>query len=365
MFMVSCYAKDELNHITKMYHHQGNLTDNISCYFTKDPVCNKLPQKNLDKTNKSYESLMLFFPMTIVQDQEVKQLVKKLHEAPKNGYSITFQEVTKPIKGIKVVIGYDSQKIIFDYQMYNAITGNKGIVFSFHNKQLLTKLKVSTDPLLQYAWNGTEKPKIMLDIGHGGSDQGKVGCFNVEEKNINFQVGSRIATLLKQSGCEVYLTRYGDYFVALDNRTADANKKKVDLFLSIHANAGASNAVGIETYCLDSALFKGYLKHDECLQKILARRDFLNYSFAQSVHAAALEAAKKVYKVTDRKVKRTVSQVLLGTDLMIPSALIEIGFLSNHDETKLLMNKNYQAILAQGIAKGVLHYLKLPFFLEV
>lgn len=230
---LSCFATTQLNHLTKIYEHKGNISDNIVCYFTQDPICNKLPVKPHEANKNQHETMTFFLPMTIVQGAEAKSMLQKMHTTEKVGYKIFFQAVKTPIMGIKVTIVYNPKKILCDYQMFNAITGNKGLVFSFHNKEILTKLKLSTDPIMQYALNiqdHSKKPKIMLDIGHGGSDTGKVGCFHIQEKNVNFQVGTKVATLLKKAGCEVFLTRHDDSFVALDERTLQANKKKLIFF---------------------------------------------------------------------------------------------------------------------------------------
>jgi N-acetylmuramoyl-L-alanine amidase len=163
--------------------------------------------------------------------------------------------------------------------------------------------------------------------------------------------------VVKNAGYEVFLTRDNDSFVALDERTTQANKKKVDLFLSIHANAGSPHASGIETYWLDSKLLKNCNSiRNDTVQKLVVMKDTLSSLCAQCVHNAAIDAAKKIYNVNDRKVKTSVAQVLLGTDVMIPAALIEIGFLSNQKETKLLMDKAYQSTIAQGIANGIITY---------
>lgn len=359
LLLVHCHARGNLNHITKIFHHRGSLTDNIVCYFTKEPTCNKLPLNPGGRQNKNFDTTVFFLPMTLLDGPEVKAMAKKVGENKREGYTIMFNEVTTPIKGIKITILYDQNKILCEHQTFDAISGNKGLVISLHNKQMLTQLKTATDSLLQYAMNKLDhesKPKIMLDLGHGGADEGKVGY--AKEKVINYQVGTKVASLLKKSGCEVYLTRYGDYFVALDERTTEANKKKVDLFLSIHANSGPLQAEGIETYCLDSSLLKKSSSVEEYFSSLMAQRDRMNFSLAESVHKSALVAAQTIYAVKDRKVKKAVSQVLLGTDFMIPSALIEIGFLSNHAETKFLMDSHYQSTLAQGIVNGILQYLK-------
>lgn len=358
--MGTCRATVQMNHLTKIYQHQGNVSDNVVCYFTQDPICNKLPNKVTELKKLKNDSMVFFMPMTSIHGIEAKNMLKKLH-ATQRGYSISFQEVISPIKGVKIIIDYDPAKIAFDYQMFDAITGNKGLVFSFHNKEVLTHLKISTDPLLQYACNSQgygKKPRIMLDIGHGGADEGKVGCFHVREKVINLQIGTKVATVLRKVGCEVFLTRNDDYFVALDDRTTQANKKKVDLFLSIHANAGLStSACGIETYWLDSKLLKKKsVSCDNSLQKLTTFHDTSCYSLAQNVHEYTLSSAKKIYNVNDRKVKASVTQVLLGTDLIIPSALIEVGFLSNQQETKMLIDNKYQMALAEGISNGIMQY---------
>lgn len=371
--ILQCQAVS-LNYLTKVYQHQGNVSDNLVCYFTQEPICNKLPQKVTNESGKNnqennQETLHYFLPMTALQGSEVKNMLNKVHATQNTTYMVMFEEVTKPIKGIKVTITYDPRMIMVDYKEFDAITGNKGLVFSFHNKEFLSKIKLSTDPLLQYALNirdHKDRPKVMLDFGHGGMDEGKVGFFHVQEKVINFQVGTKVAALLQKAGCDVCSTRDGDYYVALDERTTHANKKKVDLFLSIHANSGATNiASGIETYWLDSNLLKPKCclvntknLAGDALQRLALMKSTLSALLAQSVHDAALAAAKKVYAVNDRKVKTSVAQVLLGTEMLIPSALIEIGFLSHQQETKLLMDNTYQHKIAQGIAQGIMNYFK-------
>ena len=351
-------AVQQTNEITKIYYHAGIITDHIVCYFSHDPICNQLPQKPANKKNTQ---VTFFLPKTAIVSSEAKEMLKKVQTSKMAHYSIIFNEVKTPIKGIKIVINYDPQFIGYEYQLFNAITGNKGIVFSLHNKNLLNKIKLSTDPIAQYAMNipKDKKPKIMLDLGHGGLDEGKVGCLNIQEKEINLQVGKKVARLLDKNGCEVFLTRSDDSFIALDERTSLANKKKVDLFLSIHANSGSKNASGIETYWLDNSLLKqmGPLPPYTICQ-LRTMRNTLSSLFAQSVHNEVIAAAQKVYKVNDRTVKTSVAQVLLGIDMLVPAALIEIGFLSNLQETKLLIDEKYQMILAQAIVQGIINYLK-------
>jgi N-acetylmuramoyl-L-alanine amidase len=240
------------------------------------------------------------------------------------------------MKGISLIITYDSKKITCNYESFDAINTHKGLIFSFHNKEILQQLKLKTDGLLQYACNNpSTKPRIMLDYGHGGSDDGKVGCFNVKEKDINLEVGIRVSRLLSGKGYEVFSTRTKDCFVALDERTKYANQKNVDLFVSIHANAAQKSEIqGIETYWMNYDLFKPGMSLSDSTE--MAKLNALKHSrstqsqkLAVLIHEHVVTATKKVHNTIDRKVKQSVAQVLLGPEM--PSALIEIGFLSNPD----------------------------------
>ena len=171
-----------------------------------------------------------------------------------------------------------------------------------------------------------------------------------------------MASLLKKKGYEVLLTRKADYFVALDERTSFANTQGADLFVSLHANSCPKPEIsGIETYYTSSDLFKSL--HASALdasadyvKKIRSNRDRSSSKLAQCIHGATLSLAGGKNITADRKVKKSVGQVLLGTQM--PAALIEMGFLSNDNETMLLQDSSYQTLLAQGIAAGIDRYYK-------
>ena len=134
-----------------------------------------------------------------------------------------------------------------------------------------------------------------------------------------------------------------------------------DLFVSLHANYGSNkNVSGIETFCLSPALITArplgtrvvpsgvpsYISHE-----LAAKSNQL----ARAVHDQTVAyAAKHNSTVVDRQVKHRVAQVLLCS---MPSALIELGFMSHIDEARLLADSEYQAALAQGISSGITLYL--------
>ena len=95
---------------------------------------------------------------------------------------------------------------------------------------------------------------LVLDAGHGGHDSGAVGPGGLQEKDLVLDVTRRVARLVEDKlNVKVLLSRDGDYFVPLRDRTSFANKERADLFVSIHANAHREVAsAGVETYFLSS-----------------------------------------------------------------------------------------------------------------
>ena len=100
---------------------------------------------------------------------------------------------------------------------------------------------------------GLKIGRIVIDPGHGGHDTGTIGPTGLREKDVVLDVGLRLKKLLERKvGCEVVMTRSDDTFIPLEERTAIANAKAADLFVSIHANASSDrSARGIETYYLN------------------------------------------------------------------------------------------------------------------
>ena len=196
-------------------------------------------------------------------------------------------------------------------------------------------------------WNYTENTEnnfgarkiIVLDPGHGGSDAGAIGPTGVMEKSVSLAVSLKAQELLKASGYQVVMTRTTDIDVAApgvpDSTELQARVNKAPpnaaLFISIHCNAFSnSNANGIETYHAPTAV-KGAR---------LAR--LLN------------EELERLGGLNNRGVKAARFYVM--THSQCPSSLIELGFITNYREEKLLANKDYQQKLAQAITNAVNRY---------
>lgn len=228
----------------------------------------------------------------------------------------------------------------------------------------------------------TQNRIVVLDAGHGGKDCGaKIG--KVCEKTLTLNISKKATEILKKRGYKVFVTRSGDKYLNLTDRTKMANDKNADIFISIHANAldkKAKNyklANGIETYFLSTARSERARKVAEIENKddIEIMNHFSKLSFLNSLNSQRLLAsnklaidvqsgmlinARKLYKTTvDGGVREGPFWVLAGA--LMPSILIEVGYMTNENDLKRLQSKEYQNALAKGIADGIDGYFLKNF----
>jgi N-acetylmuramoyl-L-alanine amidase len=217
--------------------------------------------------------------------------------------------------------------------------------------------------------------RIVIDPGHGGHDSGAVGYYkHVLEKDVVLSIAKSLATKIRQEiGCEVIMTRSTDRFLSLEERTAIANTKNADLFISLHTNAHQDRrAYGIETYFLNLAT-------DEDAILVAARENATsrkNISDLQTIlndlmqHAKINESSRlaaymqrslckymrgKYGKINDKGVKQAPFYVLLGAHM--PSILIELSFISNKRECERLTNSDYQEHICNAMVRGIREYI--------
>ncbi|HEV2349636.1 MAG TPA: N-acetylmuramoyl-L-alanine amidase [Terriglobia bacterium] len=220
---------------------------------------------------------------------------------------------------------------------------------------------------------GLKIGRIVIDPGHGGHDTGTIGPTGVMEKDVVLEVALRLARLLEQTGSEVVLTRHDDTFIPLEERTAIANEKDADLFISIHANASRDeSARGIETYYLNfnsnpEALevaarenatsqqsvheLRDLIKKIALTEKVEESRDFAT-DVQREVHSRLVKASGRQ---KDRGVKKAPFVVLIGANM--PSILAEISFLTNPKDEHLLKQPEYLQKIAQALYEGIIHYV--------
>lgn len=174
-------------------------------------------------------------------------------------------------------------------------------------------------------------PVIALDPGHGGHDPGAVTADGVHEKDIALSVARQCADALRAQGFRVMLTRTDDHYLPLQQRIDIALADEAGLFISIHANAAWNpDARGAEVFYSD-----GMFQPAE----------------SADLAAACFHALTPVTPWPDRAVKPAEFHVLRENP--IPSALVELGFMTNEDEIALLTSTIYRSALARALATGI------------
>ena len=231
------------------------------------------------------------------------------------------------------------------------------------------------DPLLGKAEYALRKLRqIIIDAGHGGKDPGARGRSGTQEKVITLDIARRLQSDLEEKGLSVLMTRSRDEFISLEKRTQIASQSRADLFVSIHANSSRSRgARGMEVYYLreldsqeknedqmkenQKTLFRQYAmqRNSPVLENILT--DMLySYKRGESERLARFITQKtsSTIKTQNRGSKASGFFVLRNT--LIPAILVEVGFLSNPGEERLLKAGWYRQKIADGIARGLLEY---------
>lgn len=189
---------------------------------------------------------------------------------------------------------------------------------------------------------------IALDAGHGGPDGGASSKQGVIEKDINLAITLHLRDYLQQAGAVVVMTRETDVDLAnegtkgyskrkaedLKKRVQLIQDKKAELLVSIHMNSIPSNKwSGAQTFYSD----------------ILEQNQSLAY-FIQDEIKRNLENTDRVAKPDDR-------DLYMLKNMKIPSALVEVGFLSHPAESRMLADDEYQIKVAASIYKGILRYV--------
>ena len=214
--------------------------------------------------------------------------------------------------------------------------------------------------------------RIVLDPGHGGEDAGAVTPLGTVEKDVTLDIGQRLRRLLERAAFEVFMTRETDTTVPLAQRAVLANTRGADLFVSIHANwFPTPEASGTETYYLGptdnsharqlAALenrHSGYALGD---YRRLLDHVYLDVRRAESHRLASAiqqELARFLYRVNPTLVNRGVKMapflVLVATKM--PAVLVEVSYLSNQEEARLLAVPEYRQRIAQALFQGVRAY---------
>ena len=272
----------------------------------------------------------------------------------------------KGMVGSEIVV-IDQQKVFLNEPLKRQ-RGSIQVPADFYRKVILKLLEPEgTASLRPY--------RIIIDPGHGGKDPGAIGTAGTYEKDLVLDIAKRVKSILDGYHYDVKMTRSGDTFVSLEERTEIASQFVSDLFVSIHANASpGSRASGVEVYALkqldwqeqkDPQRLRNHdilfdklalQRHDTAVESIVT--DMLySYKTSESFALARAISAELVQetRARERGVYKAGYFVLRNT--LVPAVLIEVGFLSNPREERQLNSSQYRQTIAEGIAQSIRHYV--------
>lgn len=221
---------------------------------------------------------------------------------------------------------------------------------------------------------------IVLDAGHGGKDPGAIGGSGTREKDVVLNIVRDLGTFIEQRWPDVHViyTRKDDSFIALHERGKIANRAGGKLFVSVHCNASPNrSARGSEVYilglhktkaALDVAMFENsvirkeddyQLQYKGFSEEHLIMSSMAQNAFARQSTSLAQDILRPVEKIPGNSSRgvRQAGFMVLWTPSM-PSALVEVGYLSNFDEERVLRDRQEQAKIAYGIFMGLESYRK-------
>ena len=227
---------------------------------------------------------------------------------------------------------------------------------------------IETPPLLP---ESTGLRTIVLDPGHGGTEQGARGPSGTLEKNVALAIARQLkAAIEARLGVRVLLTRSGDETVALDARAAFANNNKADLFMSLHANASVRSTVtGAEVFYVSLGEYnaaRGSAAEPGALLPTLGGGeravDLILWEMAQAQHlnesarlARLVEGEMRTrLPMSPRAIQQAPFRVLVGANM--PAVLVEMGFITNPTEEKRLNTPEYQSQIVNALVSAIVRF---------
>ncbi|MDY6838637.1 MAG: N-acetylmuramoyl-L-alanine amidase [Thermodesulfobacteriota bacterium] len=197
---------------------------------------------------------------------------------------------------------------------------------------------------------------IVLDPGHGGHDHGAVGPSGLAEKTVALNLAMKIKETLGKD-YTVHLTRNGDYWLNIENRTAMANHHRADLFLSLHTGGSSHHqARGMALYYF--GLGQGLASQERGPVAETGER-LLSWDHVQGIHATKSKLLANLVhghllarlNPMDRGIHEAPCLVLRGADM--PAILMEAGYVSHPEEEKELNDPEIIAAVAEAIGQGI------------
>lgn len=287
--------------------------------------------------------------------------------------------LTRPIADIaksQIMIlspnGDNDYRLVLDF-----VAGTGAGTASTTSTAATTSASTSTKSATTKAQSTTAgKYVIVIDAGHGGKDPGCIGKNGTKEKTVVLSVARKLRNKLNNAGFKTYLTRSDDTYLKLADRAAIGERRKADLFISLHANANPSRAMkGFSVYTLsekasdeeakklaeaenaaDKIGVEGFTDFEPNIRSALSALQQHAVAEMSEEYANGASRAFRNAKIEQQRgpdVRHAPFAVLRST---VPGALIELGHLSNAGEEKLLNSDAHQNKLVAAIVKSVKSY---------
>ncbi len=294
--------------------------------------------------------------------------IRRIRTAPRNGTDL------------RVVLDLESEIKPRSFQLEPNQQYGHRLVLDLVGEGGAQEVAVSQQPTVSDDTSGKRDIIVVIDAGHGGEDPGAIGPRGSREKDVVLRLARTLAELIESKpGYTARLTRTGDYYVPLRERTLLARRHNADLFVSVHADAfrtpqprGASVfALSQRGATSETARWLARTENrsdliggsggvsldgkDDTLAGVL-----LDLSMTASINASIgvgdyiLRQLDQVTRLHKPGVEQAAFVVLKSPD--IPSILVEAGFISNPDEELNLGSSNYRRKLAQAVFSGIENY---------
>lgn len=208
-----------------------------------------------------------------------------------------------------------------------------------------------------------DKGIIVLDPGHGGNDTGARSADGIDEKAVTLNMAHMIAKQLKDD-YQVVLTRTDDYWLDIPSRTSVANHMKAGLFISLHAGGSFLHSAGGTSVFYYESPYDWSLTVKKPDLDPLADADspsswnHVQEKYVSNSRKLAEIIQSQIFKITqdpDSNIQGAALAVLKGADM--PAVLIELGYLTNPNESKALVDPDFLALMADAISKGIKAFL--------
>lgn len=305
-------------------------------------------------------------PSRLVVDLRGLRLTKQ----ERNAVSLPKSYKKELIKDVRIgQFDADTSRLVFD------LSGSVTIEGTSQNDR---RLRIEIAPVKgKKSGSDGRQPLIVIDPGHGGQDPGTISPDGVQEKDIVLEYARILRGKLQQSGkYQVVLTRDDDRYIKLRQRSEIARKENASLFISLHADSAPHKVRGLSVYTVsekasdeETAALAAHENKSDIIAGVdlteeredvadilisLMQRETMNRSAAAADYIVAALANR--VQLLPKSHRFAGFAVLKAPD--VPSVLIELGFLSDSEDRKLLKSKAYRDKVTDGIVAGVDAYFR-------